>query len=78
MGLSYKGLWILLAQKEINKTQLREMTGIGTATLAKLSKNEYVSLEVIDKICNVLECKIGEVMEHIPEQKDGETDWHMD
>ncbi|MEG2234292.1 MAG: helix-turn-helix transcriptional regulator, partial [Oscillospiraceae bacterium] len=35
-------------------------------------KNEYVSLEVIDKICNVLECKVGEVMEHIPDTKDGE------
>lgn len=72
MGVSYKGLWRILVEKEINKTQLRELTGMGTATLAKLSKNEYVALEIVDKICNALNCQIGDIVEHMPEQKDGE------
>lgn len=72
MGVSYKGLWHILVEKEINKTQLRELTGMGTATLAKLSKNEYVALEVVDKICSALDCQIGDVVEHIPNIKDGE------
>lgn len=72
MGVSYKGLWRILVEKEINKTQLRELTGMGTATLAKLSKNEYVALEVVDKICSALNCQIGDIVEHIPEQKEVE------
>lgn len=72
MGVSYKGLWRILVEKEINKTQLRELTGMGTATLAKLSKNEYVALEVVDKICSALNCQIGDIVEHIPEQKEAE------
>lgn len=47
----------------MTKTQLREEMGFSTSTLAKMSKNEYVSLEIIDNICQYLECKIEEVIE---------------
>lgn len=47
----------------MTKTQLREEIGFSTSTLAKMSKNEYVSLEIIDNICKHLECKIEEVVE---------------
>jgi len=66
MGIQYKKLMKLLIDKEITKTELRLKTGIGTATLAKLSSNDYVSLEVIEKICEVLEVQPGDIMEYIP------------
>ena len=49
--ISYKPLFRLLLEKNMSKTQLREAIGFSTATLAKLSKGEYVSLEILDKIC---------------------------
>ena len=48
---SYTPLFTLLVQKGMTKTQLREAVGIGTGTLAKMSKGEYVAMEVLDKIC---------------------------
>lgn len=70
MSISYKPLWITLVKKDKTKSQLREAIGISTSTLAKMSKNEYVALEVIDKICGYLEVQPDEVFEHI---KDAQT-----
>lgn len=64
--ISYKPLFRLLLEKDMTKTQLRESIGFSTATLAKLSKNEYVSLETIDNICKYFNCKIENVMEYQP------------
>ncbi len=61
---TYKPLLIQLIQKDMNKTELRLKTGISSATLAKISKNEYISMEALDKICKVLECKIEDVIEY--------------
>lgn len=47
----------------MTKTKLREEVGFSTSTLAKMSKNEYISLEIIDNICLYLNCKIEEVIE---------------
>ncbi len=63
MPVNYKKLWILLIEKGITKPQLREMSNISTATLTKLNKNEYVALEVLTRICKVLECDIGDIVE---------------
>ena len=52
---SYTPLFTLLVQKGMTKTQLREAIGIGTGTLAKMSKGEYVAMEVLDKICTYLQ-----------------------
>lgn len=67
MSISYNPLWKLLIDKGLNKTQLRKQIGIGTATLAKLSANEKVSLEVIEKICSALDCQPGDIIEYIPD-----------
>ena len=64
---SYKPLFVLLAKKGLTKTQLRIAIGIGPGTLAKLSKNEYVSMEVLDKICSYLQCSIEDGIEHVPD-----------
>lgn len=47
----------------MKKMQLKEATGIGSTTLSKLSKNQPVSMEVMMKICGVLECNIGDIMD---------------
>jgi DNA-binding Xre family transcriptional regulator len=65
MAISYNGLWKKLIDKNMNKTQLRLATGISTSTLAKLAKQEPVTLEILEKICNVLDCNIGDVVEFI-------------
>lgn len=61
--ISYKPLFKLLLERDMTKTQLREAVGFSTSTLAKMSKNEYVSLEIIDNICLYLDCKIENVVE---------------
>jgi len=63
MMLSYNKLWKLIIDKGINKTQLREMTGITTNILAKLGKNESVQIEVLAKICEVFECDLTDIVE---------------
>lgn len=61
MKISYDGLWKILIDNKLNKTDLISMTKMGSATLAKLSKNEPVSLLVLMKICKVFDCKLEEV-----------------
>lgn len=66
--ISYKPLFKQLIQQDLSKTQFREAVGFSTVTLAKLSKNQPVSLEIIDRICNYLHCSIEDVIEHIPDE----------
>lgn len=67
--IKYYKLLDLLNRKEIGKEELRQRIGISSATIAKLSKHEYVSLEVIDKICNALNCQPADIMEFIPDSE---------
>ncbi len=68
MEVSYNKLWKLMIDRGMNKSELRTLTGIGTNTLAKLSKNQLVSMEVLLKICNKLECDISDICEFIKEE----------
>ena len=61
--ISYKPLFRLLLERDMTKTQLREAVGFSSATLAKMSKCEYISLETIENICKYLNCKIEGVSE---------------
>ena len=63
--ISYKPLFKLLIERDMTKTQLRLGVGFSTATLAKMSKNEYVSMEVINSICAYLKCRVEDVIEYI-------------
>lgn len=66
MSFSYEPLWITMKNKKIcNKTELRKKVGVTTTTLSKLSKNEYVSMNILDKICTILECDISDIMTHV-------------
>ena len=69
MAISYNKLWKQLIDKNMTKTDLRLKADIGTATLAKLGKNEQVSMDVLLRICNVLNCDISEIMEITKESK---------
>lgn len=59
--ICYDLLWHKLIDLKMNKSDLREICGISTSTLAKLGKNEIVSLEVLEKICSSLNCDIGDI-----------------
>ena len=56
------------SRKGINKEELRKRTNISSSTMAKISKNEYVSLKVIESICRELNCQPGDIMEYISEE----------
>ena len=64
MAVSYKKLWKLLIDKNINKTELIRKTGITSNAMAKMGKNETVQLDVLIKICKVLDCKIDDIVEY--------------
>ena len=70
MKLSYNKLWKLLIDKGMTKTEMRLKADISTTTLAKLGKNETVSMEVLLKICKVLNCNVGDIMDVINEEKE--------
>ncbi len=72
MKVSYNKLWKLLIDKNMNKTQLMEAVKTSPNTMAKMGKNENVSMEVITRICDYLHCDVGDIMEMIPEEGDKE------
>ena len=63
--ISYKKLWKLLIDRNMTKTDLRDKSGISTASLAKLGKDENITSAVLIKICNALNCDISEIMEMV-------------
>jgi DNA-binding Xre family transcriptional regulator len=63
MAISYNKLWKQLIDKKMTKTELRLAADISTTTLAKLGKDETVSMDVMLRICKVLECKIEDIVE---------------
>ena len=65
MAISYDKLWKMLIDKKMNKTQLKESAGISTNVVAKLGKNESVTLESMERICKTLHCNIGDVVEFV-------------
>ena len=62
-----------MIDRDMSKTDLRLKAGISTMALAKLGKNENVSMEVLKKVCKALECNIGDIMDLVPEDKDSEA-----
>lgn len=64
MSFSYKPLWKLLIDKDMSKKALMEATGISKSTMDKMGRSEFVSLEIIDRICSHFNCKVEDVIEH--------------
>lgn len=68
MAISYNKLWKQLIDKNMTRTDLRLKADISTTTLAKLGKNETVSMDVMLRICKVLNCNIGDIMDATEEK----------
>ena len=69
MAFSYDNLWKVLEAKNMTKKDLKKATGMSSATIAKLGKNETINMKSLEKICEVLECDIEDVIEYIPENE---------
>lgn len=63
MKISYKKLWMVLIQKDITKVALRQDVGIAAGTMSKLNKGEEVALSILLRICEYLNCDIGDICE---------------
>ncbi len=72
MAWSYNKLWKMLIDKDMNKVALRDGAGFTPATLSKLSHNKPVSMNILGKICEYLECNVGDIVDYIPEDKEKE------
>lgn len=70
MEVSYKKLWKLLIDMDMKKKDLQALSGISWSSMTKLSKGETVSMEILMKICRVLKCDIGDIMELRPTEKE--------
>ena len=71
MAISYKKLWKLLIDKDMTAVDLRQATGIAPNTMTKLRRDEEVSMTVLVKICTALECGVDDILEIIPDPKEG-------
>lgn len=69
MRFSYNKLWKLLIDRGINKKTLREMSGISATSVAKLGKGGNVNTDVLLRICDALNCDVGDIMEFVREDK---------
>ena len=70
MRITYNKLWKILIDRNMKKYQLKEQAHISSNSLAKLGKNEYVSMEILSKICKCLDCDIGDICEFEKEPGD--------
>lgn len=64
MGISYNGLWKMLIDRKMKKTDLIDQLGISSGTLAKMGKGEEVSLSVLSKICEKYDCDYGDIISY--------------
>ena len=69
MKVSYKKLWVMCAEREMSKAELRKRAGLSSATLTKLRKNQEVTLGVMLKIAEVMQCNAGDMMDFLPDDK---------
>ncbi|MPL96252.1 hypothetical protein SDC9_42427 [bioreactor metagenome] len=68
MKASYKKLWKILVDKEMSKGDLHKATGLSSSTMTKLRRSEDVSMEALRKICVVLKCNIGDIVEFVEDE----------
>ena len=67
MVVSYKPLWHLLVDKNMNKTDLKRATGISSSTLANMVAGKNVSMDVLLKICDTMQCDFADIVEAVPD-----------
>ena len=67
MAISYNKLWKLMIDHNMNKTQLRQKAGLSSNVIAKMSKNDSVSMDTLVRICQIFSCEIGDIVEIVEE-----------
>ena len=67
MAWSYNRLWIMLINRGMKRTQLIKPAGLNTSVIAKMGKNQPVTMEALGKLCRYLHCNIEDIVEYIPE-----------
>lgn len=72
MSLKYYKLFDIMQRREITKTQLMELVGISSATMAKLSAHKPVNMEILNRLCEELEVQPGDLLEHVPDKGEKE------
>ncbi|MCU7652106.1 helix-turn-helix transcriptional regulator [Acutalibacter sp. LFL-21] len=69
MAICYDRLFHLMIDKKINNTQLKEKAGFSANIITRLKRNEYVSIESIERICRVLNCGVDDILEFVPDEQ---------
>ena len=69
LRISYKKLWVLLAEREISKVAFRRDLNIATGTMTKLRRNEEVAISILLRICEYLDCNIGDICDAVKEEQ---------
>lgn len=69
MTFDYYKLWKILEDKKIHREDLRLEVGMSSATLAKLGKNQAVSMDVLGRICQALKCDVGDIVSYVEEEE---------
>ena len=70
MKISYKKMWMLLIQRDITKVRLKRDLGLAAGTMSKLNKGEEVAMSVLLRICEYLDCDIGDICEVVTPTKE--------
>lgn len=70
MRITYKKLWKILIDRDMNKQDLKKISGISSASVAKLGKGENITTEVLLRICTALQCDISDIMEIVEDDAD--------
>lgn len=68
MAVSYKKLFHLMIEKDVTNAQLQQQAGFSANIITRLKRNSYISLESVESICRVLDCKVDDILDFIPEK----------
>jgi DNA-binding Xre family transcriptional regulator len=74
MSVSYNGLWKLLIDKNMKKVDLASRLGISSSTVAKMTKGEMVSMSILGKICEELDCDFGDIIHYEKDRNGGKNE----
>jgi putative transcriptional regulator len=69
MAVSYKKLFHLLIEKEMSNADLQKQAGFSANIITRLKRNEYIKLQSIESICNVLNCGADDILDFVPDKK---------
>ncbi len=72
MGFSYNKLWKILIDEEMSKTEFQKAVKLSPTTVAKLSKNETVNMEILARICDYFDCGIEDIVSYTPKKRNHE------